>query len=247
MTTDSSGRVGRLKAQLAARERVDAVVVRTPSHQVIEVLAARGFTCVMVDTEHAAVDPSQLDAMLAVARGLGVDVLVRVAAHDRSGIQQALDGGATGVVVPHVDSPDRAADVVRWCHYGDGGRGYSGSTRSAGWGTRAFGEVVAGAASATVVVVQIEDVRALSVLDGIAAVDGVDAVFVGAADLAVGLGAGSASDSEVVAACTGIVAAAKAAGRSVVAYASDTHDADRWRGIGANVVLIGSDQSRLHP
>ena len=246
--TDQQGQlVAGLKARLAARERVDAIVVRTPSHQVVEILASRGFRCVMVDTEHAAFDPSQLDAMLAVSHGLGVDVLVRVAAEDRSGIQQALDGGATGVVVPHVDTRQRAADVVRWCHYRDGGRGYSGSTRSSGWGTRPFADVLARAANTTVVVVQIEDVRALSDLDRIAGHEGVDAVFVGAADLAVGLGAGSAGDEEVVAACTRIVDAAKAAGRSIVAYASDTTDADRWRSIGANLVLLGSDQSRLNP
>lgn len=236
-----------LKARLAAREPVDGIVVRTPSHQVIEVLAARGVRCVMIDTEHAAVGPSELDAMLAVARALGVDVLVRTAAADRTLIQQALDGGATGVVVPHVDSTAKAAAVVRWCHYGDGGRGYSGSTRSAGWGTRALADVVAEANGSTVVVVQIEDVAALDDLDGIAGTDGVDAVFVGAADLTVGLGALSTSDPATVAACERIVAAGHVAGRSVVAYAADSADADRWRAAGANVVITGSDQSRLAP
>ena len=236
-----------LKARLAAREHVDALVVRTPSHQVIEVLAARGVRCVMIDTEHAALAPSELDAMLAVARGLEVDVLVRVAAADRMLIQQALDGGATGVVVPHVESALQAADVVRWCHYGDGGRGYSGSTRSAGWGTRSLADVVAAAGVSTVVVVQVEDVGALDDLNGIATTEGVDAVLVGAADLAVGLGARTTSDPEVVAACDRIIAAGRAAGRSIVAYAADANDADRWRAVGANVVIAGSDQSSLAP
>lgn len=234
-----------LKRRLAARESVEAVVVRTPSHQVIEVLAARGSGCVMIDTEHAAFDPSQLDAMLAVGCGLGVDVLVRVPAAGPAPIQQALDGGAAGVVVPHVASPALAADVVRWCHYGDGGRGYSGSTRSARWGTRAMDDVLTDAAATTVVVIQIEDVAALDQLDAIAATEGVDALFVGAADLAVGLGARSPTDAMVVTACQRIVAAGTSAGRSVVAYAVDAADADRWRTRGANVVITGSDQSRL--
>jgi len=224
---------------------MDAVVVRTPSYQVIEVLAARGIGCVMIDTEHAVFDPTQLDAMLAVARALGVDALVRVAAADPVRIQQALDGGATGVVVPHVDSTDLATKVARWCHYGDGGRGYSGSTRSAGWGTQPIAAVVAGASGSTVVVVQIEDVGALDDVEGIVGTDGIDAVFVGATDLAVGLGADSIADGVVVAACERIIAAAAAGGRSVVAYASDADDADRWRTFGANVVITGSDQSRL--
>lgn len=236
-----------LKSRLAAREPVDAVVVRTPSYQVVEVLAARGVRCVMIDTEHAAFAPSELDAMLAVAGARGVDALVRVTGADRTPIQQALDGGAVGVVVPHVDSAVVAADVVRWCHYGDGGRGYSGSTRSAGWGTRALADVVSEARGATVIVVQVEDVAALDDLDDIARTDGVDAVFVGAADLTVGLGARSTSDPAVVAACERIIAAGQAAGRSVVAYAADSNDAARWRTAGANVVITGSDQSRLVP
>jgi 2-keto-3-deoxy-L-rhamnonate aldolase RhmA len=240
-------RTSTLKARLAAREPIDAVNVRTPSYQVIEAFAARGVSCVMVDTEHAAFDAAQLDATLAVASGLAVDVLVRVPAGDRGAIQQALDGGATGVIVPHVATAPRAADVVRWCHYGDGGRGFSGSTRSAGWGTRTMAEVVGAAARSTVVVVQVEDVGALDELDGIVGTAGVDAVFVGAADLAVALGAASLADERVVAACARIVETARSAGRSVVAYAADAADAIRWRDSGANLVILGSDQSRLSP
>lgn len=233
-----------LKGRLAAREAVDAVVVRTPSYQVIEVLVARGVDCVMIDTEHAPFDPSQLDAVLAVGHALGVDVLVRVPGKDRHAIQQALDGGAAGIVAPHVATPERVGEVVRWCRYGDGGRGYSGSTRSGGWGTRSLADVVA-AAESFVVVVQIEDSEALDHLDFIVAADGVDAVFVGAADLTLSLGASSPSDPTVAAACERIIAAADRSGRSIVAYASDCDDAERWRRRGANVVLTGSDQSRL--
>lgn len=234
-----------LKARLAARDRLDAVVVRTPSYQVIEVLAASGTDCVMIDTEHAMFDAETLDAMLAIAKACGVDALVRVAAAEATIVQHALDAGAAGVVVPHVGCARLAADVVRWCHYGAGGRGYSGSTRSAGWGTRPLADVVAHAASSTVVVAQIEDVAALDDLDGIAGIDGLDAVFVGASDLAVGLGAASTTDPLVVTACERIVAAASAARRSVFAYATDRADADLWRERGANVVVTGSDQSRL--
>jgi len=236
-----------LKERLAARASLDAVVVRTPSYQVIEVLAAGGVECVVIDTEHAPFDDAQLDAMMAMARALGVDALVRVPAAEPIGIQRALDGGATGVVVPHVHAPVVAADVVRWCHYGDRGRGYSGSTRSAGWGMRSLAEVVAQAATSTVVVVQIEDVGAFDDLDAIARTDGVDAVFVGAADLAVGLGATSPNDTAVVAAGQRIIEAATGAGRSVVAYAPHPAEAERCRAAGANVIVSGSDQSRLRP
>ena len=207
-------------------------------------LAADGVGCVVIDTEHARFDASQLDAMLAVAHALGVDALVRVATADPTLIMQSLDAGATGVVVPHVDRADLAAKVVRWCHYGDRGRGYSGSTRSAGWGLRPLGEVVADALTSTVVVVQVEDVAALDDLDGIAETDGVDAIFIGAADLAVSLGVTSTDDAAVRDACDRIIAAGRAAGRSLVAYTADSAGAQRWRASGVNVIITGSDQSR---
>lgn len=236
-----------LKDRLAAGEDVDAIVVRTPSYQVIEVLAARGTSCVMIDTEHAAVGPDALDAMLAVAAGVGVAALVRVPAGDRGAIQQALDCGAAGVVVPHVSDPAAAAAAVAASHYGDGGRGYSGSTRSGGWGTRPMADVLAAAAARTVVVAQVEDPAALDHLDAIAATAGVDALFVGVADLAVALGAPGVADPAVTAAAGRIIAAARAAGRSVAAFAGGPADTASWRAAGANLVFHGTDQSRLVP
>ena len=68
--------------------------------------------------------------------------LVRVHSLARHPIQQALDLGATGVIVPHVDSVGAAREAVRLAHYGDGGRGFSPSTRSAGWGSRAMADIL---------------------------------------------------------------------------------------------------------
>jgi len=235
-----------LKERLAAGDQLDGIVVRTPSYQVIEVLAATGAGLVMIDTEHAAVDPESLDAMLAVATALGLDALVRVPAGDRPAVQRALDAGAAGIVFPHVDAPARASEAVRWSHYGEGGRGYSGSTRSAGWGTRSLAAVVADAAAQTAVVVQVEDAAALEAVGGIAATPGVDALFVGAADLAVALGADGLGEPAVAAACDAVVGAARNAGRSAVAVATSPADEQRWRAAGVNVVLHATDQSRLH-
>jgi 2-keto-3-deoxy-L-rhamnonate aldolase RhmA len=234
-----------LKRRLAAGELVDGVVVKTPSHQVIEVLAAAGVGVVMVDLEHSGIGRGAIDAMLAVAWALGVDVLVRVSSADRVAVQQALDAGATGVVVPHVTGDDVASNVARWAHYGDAGRGYAGTVRSGRWGTLPMAEVLAAAADRTVVVVQIEDPAALAHAGAIAATPGVDAVFVGAADLTVAMGATSTSDPSVVAACADIATAARGAGTAVAAYAADGAEAERWRDAGATLVFHGSDHTRL--
>jgi 2-keto-3-deoxy-L-rhamnonate aldolase RhmA len=183
--------------------------------------------------------------MLAVAHAHGFPCLVRVAEPSRVLVQQALDGGATGILVPHVDSAERARAVVRWCRFGEGGRGYSGSTRAAGFGTRSIADVLSEAAATTTVIAQIEDPVALDHLDEIAGVDGLDAVFVGVADLTVGLGCTDTHHPWVVAGIDAIVAAAGRADVPLAAFATDDADADQWRERGVTFVLAGTDQSRL--
>jgi 2-keto-3-deoxy-L-rhamnonate aldolase RhmA len=230
---------------LRAGEPLTGVFLKTPSHQVVEVLATTGVDVVVVDAEHAPFDAAQLDAMLAVSHALGLACVVRVAAAERVLVQHALDGGATGVLVPHVDCAAVARDVVRWSHYGDGGRGYSGSTRSAGWGTRPMREVLRTAAATTTVVVQVEDPAALGDLDAIVGVPGVDAVFVGAADLTVGLGCDDLAAPRVTDAVDASAAAAARAGVPLAAFATDAADEAAWRARGATFVISGTDQSRL--
>ena len=227
------------------------MVVRTPSHHVIEVLAAAEpsdrVDVVMLDTEHAPFDLTVLDATLAVAHALDLPTLVRVHSLARHPIQQALDLGATGVIVPHVDSVSAAREAVRLAHYGDGGRGFSPSTRSAGWGTRAMADILDDAAASTTVVIQIEDPSALDVIDDIAQVEGVDAVLIGRADLAVALGARQGDDTRVAAAVARIAASCRAAALAfgVVVTSIDSADAAACRDLGATLILEGTDQSRL--
>lgn len=238
----------RFRASLTAGEPLTGVVVRTPSYQIVEVLAAdpdAALDVVMLDREHSSFDAGSLDATLAVAAALGVPTLVRVEELRRASIQQALDLGATGVVVPHVATAEQARQAVRYAHYGDGGRGFSGSTRSAGWGTRSMAEVVAAAAGHTAVIVQVEDPAALDELDGIVCTPGVDGVFVGAADLAVAFGADSLDDPQVEDACARIIAASSAANVAVVAFAGSADAVLAWQQRGASLVFAGTEQPRL--
>ncbi len=223
------------------------LVVRTPHHQVLEVLAASSTPpdVVMLDMEHSAIGPDALDAMLAVATAHGLDAVVRVPTLTGPWIQLALDTGAVGVVVPHVASPADAAAAVRAAHYGDGGRGFSGSTRAGRWGTRSLDEVLTTAAATTTVIAQVEDPSALGHLDEIVAVPGLDAVFVGAADLAVALGARRLDDPAATAAVDAVADACAQAGRPLVAFAGSPAAAAAWRERGAALIFEGTDQSRL--
>lgn len=176
-----------LRERLVAGESLFATFVKTTSHQTVEVLAATGLDTLVLDAEHAPFGPESLDRSLLAARACSLPVLVRVPYPRGAAIQQALDMGAAGVMVPHVDSAAIALEVVRAARYG-GTRGYSASPRAGGYGQRGMAEHLRLSDAHTAVLVQIESGEAVAQVREIAAVPGVDCLFIGPADLAVSIG-----------------------------------------------------------
>ncbi|MEO0763628.1 MAG: aldolase/citrate lyase family protein, partial [Pseudomonadota bacterium] len=162
--------------------------MKTPSVDVLEVLILSGLDFVCLDCEHAPFDRTALSACMALSRAADFPVLVRVPSAAPENIAKALDDGACGAVVPHVATPDIAAEVARAARFGHGGRGYAGSTRWAGYATRPMSEILAQSQSETLVIAQIEEPEGVEAADAIAAIDGIDALFVGPADLSVAYG-----------------------------------------------------------
>ena len=179
------------------------------------------------------------------ARASGKDVLVRVASGDPALILSALDCGATGVVIPHVRSADEARAAVRASQYGHGGRGYAGSSRAAGYTTRAMNDHLSASAARTVVIAQIEDPEAIDAIDAIAQVEGIDALFVGRVDLTVAYCANSQDDLRVIAAIEAVCAAGLRHGRPVGMFLARVADVPLWTAKGASLFLLGSDHSFL--
>ena len=232
-----------LKTKLAAGEVVAGTFMKTPL--VVEVLAKTALDCLCLDTEHAPFDRGTLDLCLMAARAGGMDTLVRVSSATPEHILNALDCGATGVLVPHVRSATEAQAVVRAAHYGAGGRGYAGSSRAAGYPTVPMTEHLRGSAERTVVVAQIEDREAVEDVDAIARVEGLDALFIGRADLTVSYGATSQDDSRVVSALERVCTGAVAAGKPVGMFLARLDDVPHWRAKGATLFLLGSDHGFL--
>ncbi len=233
---------GTLKARLRAGELVVGTFVKTPSPIVVEVLARSPLDCVCLDAEHAPFDRSALDGCILAARAGALEVLVRVPTGAPEHLLNALDCGATGVVVPHVRSVAEAQAVVKAAHYGRGGRGYAGSSRAAGYTTTPMASHRANSAERTVVVAQIEDPEAVDAVEAIANVVGLDALFVGRVDLTLGYGAESQDDPRVLAAVERVCAAGLAAGMPVGMFLARLEDVAYWRGRGASFFLLGSDQ-----
>ena len=230
------------KARLASGAFTVGAFVKTPSPIVFEVLGLTALDCLCLDAEHAPFDRLAIDGCVMAARAAGKPVLVRTATSAPEHILTALDCGATGVVLPHIRSAQEARAAVASAHYGAGGRGYAGSSRAAAFTTRPMTDHLARSAAETVVVAQIEDIEAVEDIDAIAAVPGLDALFVGRVDLTVAMGAASQDDPRVVAAVERICETGKRHGRCVGMFLSRPADVAIWREKGAAFYLLGSDQ-----
>ncbi len=239
-----SSRVSGFRERLINRDLVLGTFIKTPSPVVAEVLGLSELDVVAIDSEHAPFGRMESDLCIAAFRAQDMPSLVRIADDTSTQIRNALDSGASGVVVPHVMSSAQARTIVTACRFGDGGRGYAGSPRAAGYGTRTMSEHLEASALHTTVVLQIEDIPALDEVADIAAVDGVDALFVGRIDLAVAMGV-SPMDAKVVEAVEAIVEAANKAGTAVGMFTPDLAELPKWRDMGASFFLLSSDQSFL--
>jgi 2-keto-3-deoxy-L-rhamnonate aldolase RhmA len=218
--------------------------VKTPHPHVVEVLSLSPLDCLVLDAEHAPFDRRDLDACILSARAGGKPVLVRPASSAPEQLLNALDLGADGVIVPHVRTEAEARALVQACHYGPGGRGYSGGTRAAGHTLLGMAKHRAGAQN-VVVIAQIEDAEALDEIDAIARVEGIDALFIGRADLTISLGAASPDESRVAAAVEQICAACVASGRAAGMFLGRSDDVPEWRAKGASLFILASDQEFL--
>jgi staphyloferrin B biosynthesis citrate synthase len=231
------------KERLAQGEYVLGTFLKTPHAHLVEVLANTGLDCICLDAEHAPFDRRDLDTCILAARANSFPVLVRIDHAGDHQILNALDCGADGIVIPHVKTAEQARAIAKACHYGPGGRGYAGSSRSAGYGLTSMADHQAASAARTTVIVQIEDVEALDEIDAIAAVGGIDALFVGRIDLTVALGCVDFDDPKVIAAVDLIVGACVKAGRAVGMFLPRPADVAQWRAKGVTFFLLGSDHS----
>src|SRR6056297_1300814 len=206
---------------MQAGEVLAGTFLKTPAHELVEVLAGTGLDFLCLDAEHAPFDRGRTDAVLAVARALGVAVLVRVPWARPELIQSALDAGAVGIVVPHVSDAATAAAVARAARFGPGGRGFAGSTRWAGYGTQGMAALLARSAEETVVVAMIEEAEGVAAAEAIAATPGIDALMLGPADLSVALGRTDQSSPELAAAYEAVGRACAGTGKTFATWVPD--------------------------
>ena len=197
------------RARLLGGQRLIGTFIKTPTGHATEILGAVGFDFVVIDEEHAPFDRGTTDQVLLAARAAGTAGLVRVPDARASALLAVLDSGAAGVLVPHVDSAEKARAVVAACRYRSGSRGFSNSPRAGRYGAAGMWEHVDASDAAISVIAMIEDPAAIDTIDAIVATEGLDAVFIGRGDLTVALRAANAAAPEVRAAVERIAKAAR--------------------------------------
>lgn len=213
---------------------------------VAEICAGAGLDLVMIDAEHS---PNGLESILGQLQAVAaypVVPVVRAPIGDTVVVKQLLDLGAQNLLIPMVSSAEQAAAMVAAVRYPPAGvRGVgSALARSARWNR--IDDYLGRADGLVSLSVQIETAEAVAAVDQILAVDGVDSLLVGPADLSASMGLlGQQGHPDVVAAVEKVIAAGKAAGKPVGVNAFEPAAADRYVAAGASWVLVGADVSVL--
>lgn len=215
--------------------------ISSASPIVAEAIGHAGFDWGVVDMEHAPLDIMGVVHMLQALSGTKMLTVVRVPWNDTVTVKRVLDAGATTVMFPMVQTADEASRAVASTRYPPHGvRGMAGMSRATRFGTTHH--YFRSANQHLGVIVQIETPQAVEQIDAIAAVEGVDALFIGPSDLSAALGhIGQLTHPAVMDLMSRAVQRCKAAGRPVGTLGSSPEMVAQYRAIGFDYVAVSSD------
>jgi 4-hydroxy-2-oxoheptanedioate aldolase len=236
----------RFKDALAAGETQIGLWQTLGSPITVELCAAAGFDWLLLDAEHGPYSIPALLAQLQAMNGSASHPVVRVPATDLTSIRQVLDIGAMTVLAPYVESAVQAHAIVAATRYApEGVRGLAaGQIRASRWGRDTA--YIDEANRQIAVLVQIESRAGVEAVADIAAVDGVDGVFIGPADLAASLGyRGQPEHPEVRAVIDGLIDDARNAGKAVGLLTLNEQLAAHYIDRGCTFVAVGTDATVL--
>ncbi len=237
--------VNRLKQNLKAGKVQTGCWISLASHASAEICASAGFDWVLIDTEHAPNELHSVHHQLHAAAAYPSSVLVRAAWNDMVTIKRLLDVGVQSLLLPYVQNEEEAKRAVASVRYPPRGvRGVSTNSRSNRFGRvpdyfkRADDEIC--------LILQVETRAALSQLEKMAAIDGVDGLFIGPQDLAADFGQlANPAHPEVQAAMADAISRIRKTGKAAGILAFAEADANKWIEHGAQFVAVTSDQFLL--
>ena len=231
----------KFKAALKASHAQIGLWSSLSSSYTVEVIAGAGFDWILLDTEHSPADLENLLTQLQAAAPYPSHAVVRVPWNDMVTIKRTLDVGAQSLLIPYVSTAEEARAAVSYTRYPPAGvRGVAGTTRA----TR-FGRVKDYAKTAEqeiCVLVQVETQAALDNIEAICAVDGVDGVFIGPADLHASMGfTGEVANPKVKPMIDDAIKRIRKCGKAPGILTPNEADAKHWLECGALFTAVGAD------
>lgn len=219
--------------------------LKLSSIEVVEILADAGFDFIVIDLEHSPLDLSSAFRAIALAQALGMGALVRVPDHGHGNMQRVLDAGASGVLVPHVSSAADAQKIASQMLFEPlGSRGIGSTSRAGKWGMMKSSDYVNFGNNQVLRIPQIEDGLAVDNVEEILSTEGINAVFLGPADLAQSLGL-PPGHAELEQAKAKVVSAAHRAGLPCGTAVGNSEAAAKAIADGFNFVMISNDLTML--
>ena len=203
--------------------------------------AHHGYDCIWLDLEHRAMSDREVQALLAYFHLFDIDCMLRAPTLEKTRLYRYLEDGATGLMIPHVSTAEKArmlVDAVKFPPIGD--RGLDGAGLDSDFILAGGDDYVAAANNETFLVVQIETPQAVANVDEIAAVEGVDGLFVGPGDLGLRVRT-TETDLTLPAAFESVAAAAKKHGKAWGCPAGSVERVRELREQGAQLINYGGD------
>lgn len=218
-----------------------------PAPNLLRLMQAAGVDYVIVDCEHGYFDDSQVAAIAAVGNGIGFPVIVRIPEISRVCIQKYLDAGVDGILVPMLETPEQARELVALGKYApDGKRGISTMRPHSNYNPGSLTEYMQKANQRTMLFAQIETEKGVEHVAEISKIPGIDGIFIGPNDLSSDLGhPGSFADTEMEEMIIGVIASAKEANVPVGIISSNTDYLNHWKEKGMTMFSCDSELGLL--
>jgi 4-hydroxy-2-oxoheptanedioate aldolase len=238
---------GELRRRVLAGEPTIGAFVNLGSLTAAELIARAGFDWALIDLEHGMGSEADLHAQLLAIQGTPTAAVVRVASAERLRVGRTLDAGADGLMIPRLETVAEIAETLTWMRYPPAGiRGVALGTRGGGYAEVAHGALATTVNDRLLGVFQVESPAAVEASAETAAIDGVDVLFVGPADLSHSMGMpGRFDEPSFVAALDRVVANARAHGKAAGILLRDASGAAAAVAQGFSFIGIGSDSSFL--
>jgi 2-keto-3-deoxy-L-rhamnonate aldolase RhmA len=231
-----------LKDKCNANPVTGGIWLSTGSLVAAELAAATGFDWALLDMEHGVCDESDILNQIRILSNTATCPVVRIPSRGNDVLKKVLDYGATAVMSPMINTPEEAEDFVKATKYPpDGTRGMSGSSRASAYGLN-FKEYYRQVNQKLTVIAQIETRESIANIEKIAAVDGIDILFIGHSDLSLDLGCFEDYSSQTMLdAEAQVLSAAKRCGKKVGMLLKTAMNIGEYRKKGFSFIALGTD------